>query len=218
MTVLEMTLGETTEMQQKAKRSLLWLGIISMIMLFGGLTSGYIVRQAEGKWVEFALPGAFSFSTLIIILSSVSMQWGLLSVRNGKVGKLKSALFITLLLGTGFVISQYMAWSQLFHEGIAFSGRIGDIKAAYSYIPAGTETVDQVRDAGNVSGSFLYAITGLHVLHLLGGIIVLVIVFSHAMAGKYTTENYNGVKNCAIFWHFLGILWVYLFLFLLYVR
>lgn len=206
------------EIKSKAMRALLWLGIVSIVMLFAGLTSAYIVRQGEGKWVDFALPQLFKLSSLIIILSSVTMQWGLVSVKKNNIRNLKTALLLTVILGFGFVISQYYAWTDLYHNGIVFTGTIKDIKTDFHYVPSGKELVTDVSDAGNVAGSFLYVITGLHVAHVLVGLIALIIVFSRALIGKYTVVNYNGVKMCAIFWHFLGGLWLYLFLFLLYIR
>ncbi len=206
------------EVKRKAQKSLLWFGLVSIVMLFAGLTSAYLVRQGEGKWVEFSIPGTFAISTLIILISSVSMQWAVASVKKGNTRNLKKALLITLLLGVAFAGSQYVAWSQLYHNGIAFTGRVSDIKTNFNYIPAGKETVAEAGDVGNVAGSFLYVITGLHVLHLIAGILSLFVVFSRARRNKYSSENYNGVKICAIYWHFLDGLWVYLFLFLLYIR
>ena len=206
------------EVKRKAQKSLLWFGLVSIVMLFAGLTSAYLVRQGEGKWVEFSIPGTFAISTLIILISSVSMQWAVASVKKGNTRNLKKALLITLLLGVAFAGSQYVAWSQLYHNGIAFTGRVSDIKTNFNYIPAGKETVAEACDVGNVAGSFLYVITGLHVLHLIAGILSLFVVFSRARRNKYSSENYNGVKICAIYWHFLDGLWVYLFLFLLYIR
>lgn len=209
--------GNSSEMQ-KAKRSLVILGIISIVMLFAGLTSGYIVRQGEGKWVEFALPQTFIISTIIILLSSIPMQWALVSIRKDNRKNMSIGLILTALLGLGFVFTQYMAWSELFGQGIAFTGRIKDVSTDYTYIPSGIETAEQAGDAGNVAGSFLYVITGLHVLHLLAGIIALFVVFSRATSNKYSSANYNEVKMCTIYWHFLGGLWLYLFFFLLYIR
>ena len=206
------------EIKKKALRALLWLGIVSIVMLFAGLTSAYIVRQGEGKWVDFALPQLFKLSSLIIILSSVTMQWGLMSIKKNSVKNLKTAMLLTLVLGLGFVLSQYYAWSDLYHDGIVVTGTIKDIKTDFNYVPSGKESVADVPDAGNVAGSFLYVITGLHVAHVLVGMIALIVVFSRALLGKYTVTNYNGVKMCAIYWHFLGGLWLYLFLFLLYIR
>ena len=106
------------EIKRKAMRALLWLGMVSITMLFAGLTSAYIVRQGEGKWVEFALPRLFSLSSLIIITCSLFMQWGLISVKKNNIKNLKTALLLTLVFGFGFVISQYYAWSELYHKGI----------------------------------------------------------------------------------------------------
>ncbi|HRH65400.1 MAG TPA: heme-copper oxidase subunit III [Bacteroidia bacterium] len=216
--IAELAPNERTLIERKAKRSVLWIGIISILMLFAGLTSGYIVRQGEGKWVQFDLPMTFAISTIIIALSSLPMQWAVVSIKKGNQKNLVTALIITAFLGISFVFSQYIAWSELFNQGIAFSGRIKDVKGDFLYIPAGTESVTDAGDAGNVAGSFLYVITGLHVMHLLGGIIALFIVFSRALRKKYTSADYNGVRMCALYWHFLGGLWVYLFFFLLYVR
>lgn len=206
------------EIKDKAMRSLLWLGIVSITMLFAGLTSAYIVRQGEGKWVEFALPKLFTVSSVIILISSFTMQWALNLVRKNEIKKFRTALLITLMLGCGFVISQYYAWTDLYHHGIVFTGNISSIKTEYQYIPAGNETAAEAQDVGNVAASFLYVLTGLHVAHLVVGIIALIFVFSRALLRKYSASDYNGVRMCTIYWHFLDGLWLYLFFFLLYIR
>lgn len=206
------------DVQRKAKKALLWFGLVSIVMLFAGLTSAYLVRQGEGKWVEFSIPSTFAISTLLIVISSFSMQWALVSIKKGNTANFKKALLITLFLGIGFAVSQYVAWTELYQKGIVFTGRVSDIKTNFNYIPSGKETVEQAADVGNVAGSFLYVITGLHVLHLIAGIFSLIFVFSRATRNKYSAENYNGVSICAIYWHFLDGLWVYLFFFLLYIR
>ncbi len=202
----------------KASKGLMWFGLISITMLFAGLTSGYIVRQGEGRWVQFAIPSLFTVSTILIVLSSVAMQWAVASIKRNNKKDLKLAVAITTVLGVGFVVFQYLAWSQLVSEGIYFVGQIKDIKGAYQYIPGGNESATDVANMGNVAASFLYVITGLHVAHLAGGLIALFVVLSRSFAGKYSETNYNGVSICAIYWHFLGGLWVYLFFFLLYIR
>ncbi len=207
-----------SEVKDKAMRTLLWFGIVSIIMLFGGLTSAYLVRQGEGKWAEFALPGLFQISSIVIILSSVAIQWALYSVRKNNIANLKIGLSLALLFGSAFVVCQYFAWSELYRNGIVFTGQISDIKTDFQYIPSGKETAIDAAQVGNVAGSFLYVLTGLHVAHLLAGLIALLIVFSRAILGKYSVVNYNGVRLCTIYWHFLGGLWLYLFFFLLYIR
>ena len=209
---------EKLELNRKAKRGLLWFGIISMLMLFAGLTSAYMVRQGEGKWVQFALPDLFIVSTVIIILSSISLQWGLASLKKNKLSNLKIGMLITFILGISFVVCQYFAWSDLVSQGIYFRGSVKDIKTDFTYVPAGNETVKEAADIGNVAASFLYVITGLHVVHLLGGILALMVVLVKAIREKYSATNYNGVTVFSIYWHFLDALWVYLFLFLLYIR
>jgi cytochrome c oxidase subunit 3 len=202
----------------RAKRGLLWFGIISIVMLFAGLTSAYVVRQGEGKWVVFDMPQLFLLSTIIILMSSATMQWAVTSAKKGNNGNLKIAVAITTVFGIGFVVSQYYAWSDLVSQGIYFVGRVGDITGNHQYISAGNETAADVASMGNVAGSFLYAITGLHVAHLVVGVISLFVVFSRALMNKYSADNYNGIRVCAIYWHFLDGLWVYLYLFLLYIR
>jgi len=212
---------EEKELKKKSLRFFLALGIASIIMLFAGLTSAYIVRQGKGKWVEFDLPQLFIFSTIVIVLSSISIEWALRAVKKNDIKKLRIGLLITVVLGFGFLISQYYAWADLYHHGIAFRSDISDIKPdmKFEYIPSiKNESLAEAQRFGNVAGSFLYVITGLHVIHLLAGMIALIIVFSRAFAGRYSLADYNGVKMCTTYWHFLSGLWLYLFFFLLYIR
>ena len=160
----------------------------------------------------------FVVSTIIILVSSVSMQWAIVSIKKNNLAGLRLSVLVTLLLGTGFLFVQYSAWSELVAHGINFRSEIKDIKTDFTYVPAGKETVAEVGNMGNVAASFLYVITGLHVAHLLGGILALSVVLVKSLWGRYSSSNYNGVQLCAIYWHFLDALWIYLFLFLLYIR
>ena len=170
----------------------LWIILASIIMLFAGLTSAYIVREAEGNWVHFKLPAAFYYSTAIIIISSLSMQWALASVRKNQIKNLLTGLIITLGLGLAFAFTQFLGWTKLVDEKIFFTG--------------------------NPSGSFVYVLTGLHLAHLAGGIIYLLVVITKSIMGRYHSQNNLQVQLCTTYWHFLDILWVYLFIFLLVVR
>ena len=218
ISVTELSQEEKLELNKKAKRGLLWFGIISILMLFAGLTSAYMVRQGEGKWVQFALPPLFMLSTAIIIVSSITMQWALMSVKKNQLSNLKTAVLLTFLLGLGFILSQYLAWNDLVSQGIYFVGRVKDVTAGFTYVPAGKETVAEAAETGNVAASFLYVITGLHVVHVAGGILALMVVLIKSFLGRYSSSNYNGVVVCAIYWHFLDALWIYLYLFLMYIR
>jgi len=164
----------------------------TIIMLFAGMTSAYIVREAEGNWIKFDLPKLFWVSSGLILLSSVTMNMAVRAAKKNNSKAITQALLLTTLLGLGFVVTQYLSWTSLYSQGIIF--------------------------AGNPSESFLYVLTGLHVAHLLAGIIALLVTFSKASRKIYSSTNMTGLQNCAIFWHFLDGLWIYLFIFLMFVR
>ena len=189
------TIEEKKEIREKSAKPLLWLGMVSMAMIFAGLTSAYVVRQGKGDWLKFELPQLFYISTAVIIISSVTMNWVLSSAKNNNYKNVKLASLITLILGFAFVICQFKAWGTLVDQKVFFAGK-------YS----------------NAAGSYLYILTGLHLLHLVGGILALLLVWVKSLKNKYNSENLLGIKLCAIFWHFLDVLWIYLFLFLLFFR
>lgn len=197
------------------RKFMLWLGIVSIVMLFAGLTSAYIVRQGEGRWVNFQLPNLFMVSTAMIVLSSVTLQWALISVKKNNLASMNIALILTAVFGFGFVLFQYLSWKQLVEGGIYLVGAVKDINMNYQYVRAGTENPADVQ---NVAGSFLYAITGLHVAHVLGGLIALTVVLWRAAIKKYSAANYEGISLCATYWHFVDGLWIYLYLFLIFIR
>lgn len=166
----------------------LWLFIASIVMIFASLTSAYIVRRAEGNWLVFDLPPMLYVSTVLIIVSSATMYWAVRSMRAGDAGTSKMAVLLTTILGIAFTIGQFMGFSELVKAGVYF--------------------------VGNPSGSFVYVLVGLHILHLVAGMFYLLIVFARSVQGKITANQMNALELCSIFWHFLGGLWVYLFLFL----
>ena len=183
---------ERTYTRIPTAKVLLWISMVSMIMLFAGLTSAYIVRQAEGNWVLFELPRMFYFSTALLVVSSLTMHYGLVSIKAGRNDGLLTGLIITLGLGLAFSFTQFLGWSSLVREGIFF--------------------------VGNPSGSFLYVITALHLAHLAGGLLYLLIIITRTIRRQYGPGNYLQVQLCAIYWHFMDILWIYLFIFLLIIR
>ncbi len=186
---------EMRQSRRKVAKNLLWLGIVGMVMLFAGFTSAYVVRQAKGDWLQFTIPLAFFVSTALIIISSITMNWALTAAKNEQLKNIKTAMLLTLLLGIGFVFSQYWGWKGLVSQHIYFTG-----------------------PGSNASGSFFYIITFMHLLHLLGGIISLMVVYFKALAERYHAKDYLGIQLCAIYWHFLDGLWIYLFLFLYLIR
>ncbi len=183
------------EIRKKTAKPLLWIGIISIVMFFSGWTSAVIVSKGgAGNWLNIELPLAFSYSTIIIIISSLVYHFGFLSIKKGNKTAIKWASLITLVLGLLFICSQYFGWKELYFNGIVATGSLST----------------------NAS-SFLYLITVFHVLHLLAGIISLIIVTIKSFKTKYDSQNYLGLELSIIYWHFLGVLWIYLFLFLKYI-
>lgn len=172
----------------------LWVGMGSILMMFASLTSAYIVRQAAGNWLEFGLPRIFYFSTLVIVLSSMTLHYSYRSFVKEEESKYKIALVVSFILGLAFVVLQYYSWMALFNQGI-------DLK-------------------GNPSGSFLYVITGLHALHVLGGIAALVVAMIHAFTLKFKVTYKRKIRFELVnhYWHFVDLLWIYLFIFLIISR
>ncbi|TNE27572.1 MAG: heme-copper oxidase subunit III [Bacteroidetes bacterium] len=181
--------------RRRAAKPLLWIGIASMIMAFAGLTSGYIVSRSSlieaNTWLYFDIPSEFYISTAIIIASSFVMTFAVRSARAGSMGKAKLLLLLTLIAGLVFSGFQVLGWSQLTQNEIRFTG-----------------------EGSNVAGSWFYIITWFHLLHVTGGLITLLVTWVKAQMGKYSQDDYLGIEMAAIFWHFVDILWIFLFLFL----
>ncbi len=181
--------------REKVALPMLWVGMVSMFMIFAALTSAYLVRKMKGDWLQFDLPQLFYISTAVILLSSVTMNKTLQAARKNDTRAIQRFAFFTLLLGILFIVCQFRGWSALVDQKVFFAGK-------YS----------------NAAGSFLYALTGLHLLHLAGGLIAVLVVWVNARRKKYHSEDLLGIKLCALFWHFLDGLWIFLFLFLLFKR
>jgi cytochrome c oxidase subunit 3 len=174
------------------KKFALWLFLVTIFMIFAALSSAYIVRQADGNWLLFDLPNLFFITTMVILLSSGTMHWAYLSVKKDNLDTAKLAIGITTVLGIGFLIGQFLAWGEMVKGNIHL--------------------------VGNPSGSFVYVISGLHGLHIVGGLIFLLIVLVSLFQLKIHSKNLLRIEMCATYWHFLGGLWLYLFVFLLVYR
>ncbi len=177
--------------RERAKIFLLILFLCAVVIIFGALTSAVIVRMSDKNWFIFKIPFEFTVSTICLLVSSVTMSLGSFFTRRAK--RWPAAVFIlaTLILGVVFTKLQFDGWAQLVKNNIFF--------------------VDNLTN--NISGSFFYIITAVHVAHLVGGLFALLISFIKSAAGMYTPERHLGVKLTAIYWHFLDGLWLYLFLF-----
>jgi cytochrome c oxidase subunit III len=172
------------------RKFILWLFIVSIVMLFASFTSAYLVRRAEGNWLEFALPSIFSYSTVVLIVSSLTMHWAYLSAKKDNFGALKIAVSITFAFGIAFLYMQFQGWVELVKGNIYF--------------------------VGNPAGSFIYVFTGMHGFHLISGLVVLVFTLIAAYRLRIHAKSLDQVHIAATYWHFLGVLWLYLYFFLLY--
>jgi cytochrome c oxidase subunit 3 len=200
------TLVQPTKENRKIhpQKFMMWLAMASMSMAFAGLTSGYMVREAQGNWRYYNLPHVFAWSTAVIIISSITMYMGVKAFKNREMRKFKLVITATLILGLLFGVLQFAGFYQLYHQlqQVRINGQLLNESST-------------VRIDGNPSESFLYIIAGMHLLHLLSGIIVLFIVFLRAFRLNVKTYNTTALEITATYWHFVDILWIYLFIFFL---
>jgi cytochrome c oxidase subunit 3 len=189
-----MTLVNSNTTINQSKKFGLWIGLGSITMMFIALTSAYIVRRSAGNWVDFRLPNMFFISTVVILFSSMALELSYRSFIAGKEKVYRLWLTITLILGLLFCVTQYFGWQQLYDIGVPLNG--------------------------NPSGSFIYAISGLHVAHVVGGILALTVAVYHAFSLPYfvSGERQTRFKLVVQYWHYVDILWIYLLLFFLIFR
>lgn len=171
------------------KKFALWLFMVTVVMVFAGLTSAYIVRQSEGNWLEYDLPEIFWFTSGIALLSSATLHWAYYSAKKDNFASLKIGMVLTVLLGIAFLVGQWYSWVALVDREVFL--------------------------VGNPSGSFLYIFTGLHAAHLISGVIFLIIVLISTFRLGVHSKALTTMEMATTYWHFLGGLWIYLFLFLL---
>lgn len=174
---------------------MLWVSLISMVMFFAGLTSAYVISMKRDDWVSFDLPSAFYTSTFLIVASSITLILSKRFLKKDNLNLSRIFLVVTLVLGILFVWQQYVGFVDLRASGLYFTG------------PTST-----------VSTSFLIGITLMHVLHLAAGIITLIVVIYNHYKNKYSSSDLLGFDLGAIFWHFVDILWIYLFFFFYFIR
>lgn len=169
-----------------------WLFIVSITMMFAAFTSAYIVRRSEGNWQAFALPAGLIWNSVVLVLSSASLQYGFFAAKKDNLKALKIAFGITFALGIAFLVGQWNVWGELVENKIFFGGA-----------------------TANPSGSFLYVLTGVHGFHLVTALIYLAILFIAAFKYKVHSKNLLHLEMCTTYWHFLGFLWIYLYGFLI---
>lgn len=174
--------------------------LVGISMLFIGLLSAYLFAKQQWTWQQFPFPKLFLISTLVLGLSSLSMSLVIKFYKKDNLPAFKRATYATLLLGIAFLVFQVLAWFQLNNSGIFL--------------------------AGKPDGSYLYLISGLHALHLLAGLGLLIhlAIFATVQLSEpvkqllYFTDSYKltKLKLIAIYWHYVDILWVLLLIFFLF--
>ncbi len=186
-----MTFEEEQERKEKTYKLLLWFAMISICMIFAGLTSAYVVSKSRPDWLkDFHLPIAFLSSTIAMLLSSFTFYSALQTMKKGNRNQTTILLFFTLALGIAFIALQLKGFGQVIENGYFFTG-----------------------SESNVTTSFLYITVLVHIAHLLGGIISLLIVIYNHYKQKYNSTQTLGIELSAMYWHFMDFIWVYLFLF-----
>jgi cytochrome c oxidase subunit 3 len=168
----------------------LWVAMGSIIMMFAGLTSAYIVKGGQADWVTVKMPQVFYYSTFVILVSSVTIQMALKAFKERNMKQYRRLITLTAILGTVFITLQLIGFGQLWHTGVTFKG--------------------------SGEGQFLYIIFGLHALHVLGGVIALLLMFIRAFSLKVRSYDPVSIELASTYWHFVDLLWVYLFIFFLW--
>ena len=193
---MDLTKGTPEEKKIRAKKMMLWFGIASLIMSFAGITSAFIVSSSRDDWLkDFELPAAFTISTILILLSSFTLLISKRALKNENQSLSMTMLWATFLLGIGFIYSQINGFEQIISSGYYFTGA-----------------------SSNITMSYIYLIAALHILHVIAGLIALVFVIYNHYKKRYSAGKMLGFELASTFWHFVDILWLYLFFFLYFFR
>jgi cytochrome c oxidase subunit 3 len=185
----------STEAQRKKihpHKFTLWVALGSIIMMFAGLTSAYIVKSNQPKWIVFDMPLIFWYSTAVMLVSSLTMQLAIKEFKDRKLGIYRSLMVVTLVLGSLFIVLQYLGFAQLWNSGVTL--------------------------VGSGAAPFMYVIFGLHGLHVAGGIVALVLMIIKAFNSRRRSYDPVPVEIVGTYWHFVDILWIYLFIFFMWIQ
>jgi cytochrome c oxidase subunit 3 len=190
------SINEIKERNARSYKLILLFAMVSMFMMFAGLTSAFVVSKSRADWIDnFQLPSAFYFSTAAIIGCSITFHLAKKAIQKNNRNATTSFLLATFALGIGFVILQFVGFRQIVDSGYFFTG-----------------------SASSITTTFLYIVTIVHLAHLAGGIISLLIIIYNHFKQKYNSTQTLGIELGAMYWHFLDFLWVYLFLFLYFFK
>ena len=168
----------------------MWIFLASEVMLFGGFISSYVILRTGSDF--FVIPAKemlgvplATLNTFVLITSSVSMVMALDSIQKGNNKGLIRYLIITILLAFCFLGIKSYEYPHKWHEGITISS--------------------------GLFGSFYFTLTGLHMLHVIGGIVFMFYILVNAIRGRYTSQSHARVEYAGLYWHFVDLVWVILF-------
>lgn len=170
----------------------MWLVLAGIVMFFAAFTSAYLVMRGRNAWENFSLPDVFWFSTAVILVSSYTMHLSLKNFKSHNMRRYKMLITLTALLGMVFLLAQIIGFSNLYSRGITLQW--------------------------NLSASLLFIIVGAHMVHVLGGVIALLVIFARAYRRRVRTYDSVPIEVVATYWHFVDILWIYLYIFFLLIR
>jgi cytochrome c oxidase subunit 3 len=193
---ITMTKDEHKARTARSYKLILLFAMVSMTMMFAGLTSAFVVSKSRVDWLkDFQLPTAFYYSTLVILGCSITFHLAKKAIQKDNKSATTTFLFATLALGILFVILQFVGFGQIVKSGYYFTGA-----------------------ESSITTTFLYIVTVVHLIHLAGGLISLLIVIYNHFKQKYNSTQTLGIELGAMYWHFLDFLWVYLFVFLYFFK
>lgn len=196
METTTMTVEEHKARTARSYKLILGFAMVSMTMMFAGLTSAFVVSKSRADWLkDFHMPTAFFASTAVIICCSITFQLAKMAIKKDNRRAVTAYLLATLALGILFVVLQFMGFGQIVADGHYFTG-----------------------SASSITTTFLYVVTLAHLVHLFGGMISLLIIIYNHFKQKYSAAQTLGIELGAMYWHFLDILWIYLFLFLYFFK
>lgn len=182
-------MNEEPRMREHPLKYVMWITCASIVMMFAGLSSAFIVKRSQANWISFDIPLIFWYSTGVIVLSSITLIMCRKAFINRKIPQYKGLLTLTTFLGIAFIVMQYIGFEQLWGSGITLTR--------------------------NVAFSFLYVIVGLHAVHVLGGVIGLVVLYIKSLNNKKKIYSSLPIDLMNTYWHFVDLLWIYLLIFLI---
>jgi cytochrome c oxidase subunit III len=193
---MAMTVQEHRARSNRSYKLLLIFGMVSMTMMFAGITSAFVVSKSRGDWTkDFAMPTAFTISAIIIVLCSVTFHLAKKAIQKNDRKRTTIMLLATLALGIAFVFFQFQGFESMISQGNYFTG-----------------------PSSNINATFLYLVVVAHLAHIAGGLISLLVVIYNHFKQKYNSSQFLGIELGAMYWHFLDFLWIYLFLFLYFFK